>query len=34
MEHRKLLWMHYMDAYKTAGEEARRQLYKNAASNL
>ena len=25
--------MHYMDAYKTAGE-ARRQLHKNAASNL
>ena len=27
-------WMHYMDANKTAGEEARRQLHKNAASNL
>ena len=26
--------MHYMDANKTAGEEARRQLHKNAASNL
>ena len=26
--------MHYMDANKTAGEEARRQLYKIAASNL
>ena len=28
------IWMHYMDANKTAGEEARRQLHKNAASNL
>ena len=26
--------MHYMDANKTAGEEDRRQLHKNAASNL
>ena len=26
--------MHYMDANKTAGEEARRQLYKNVASNI
>ena len=26
--------MHYMDANKTAQEEARRQLHKNAASNL
>ena len=26
--------MHYMDANKTAGEETRRQLHKNAASNL
>ncbi len=26
--------MHYMDANKTAGEEARRQFHKNAASNL
>ena len=26
--------MHYMDANKTAGEEARRQLHKNAACNL
>ena len=26
--------MHYMDAKKTAGEEARRQLHKNAASNI
>ena len=25
---------HYMDSNKTAGEEARRQLHKNAASNL
>ena len=28
------VWMHYMDANKTAGEEARRQLRKNAASNI
>ena len=28
------LWMHYMDSNKTAGEEARLQLHKNAASNL
>ena len=28
------VWMHYMDANKTAGEEARRQLHKNAASNI
>ena len=26
--------MHYMDSKKTAGEKARRQLHKNAASNL
>ena len=26
--------MHYLDADKTAGEEARRQLYKNVASNI
>ena len=26
--------MHYMDSNKTAGEEARRQLHKNAVSNL
>ena len=26
--------MHYLDANKTAGEEARRQLYKKAASNI
>ena len=26
--------MHYMNANKTAGEEARLQLYKNAASNI
>ena len=24
----------YLDAYKTAGEEARRQLHKNVASNI
>ena len=28
------VWMLYMDSKKTAGEEARRQLHKNAASNL
>ena len=28
------IWMYYMDSNKTAGEEARRQLHKNAASNL
>ena len=28
------IWMHYMDSNKTAGEEARRQLHKNAASIL
>ena len=28
------VWMHYLDANKTAGEEARRQLHKNAPSNL
>ena len=28
------IWMHYMDSNKTAGEEARRQLHKNAASDL
>ena len=28
------IWMHYMDSNKTAREEARRQLHKNAASNL
>ena len=27
------IWMHYMDANKTAGEETRRQLHKNAACN-
>ena len=27
-------WVHHMDANKTAGEEARRQLHKNAACNL
>ena len=26
--------MHYLDAHKMAGEEARRQLHKNAASNI
>ena len=28
------VWMHYLDANKTAREEARRQLHKNAASNI
>ena len=28
------IWMHYMDANKTAREKARRQLYKNASSNI
>ena len=28
------IWVHYRDANKTAGEEARRQLHKNAACNL
>ena len=28
------VWMHYMDANKTAGEEARWQLHKNDASNI
>ena len=28
------VWMHYLDSNKTAGEEARRQLHKNAASNI
>ena len=28
------VWMHYVDANKMAGEEARRQLHKNAASNI
>ena len=27
-------WMHYLDANSMAGEEARRQLHKNAASNI
>ena len=28
------VWMHYLDANKTAGEEARRQLHKNVASTI
>ena len=28
-----VVWMHDLDANKTAGEEARRQLHKNVASN-
>ena len=29
-----IIWMNYMDSNKTDGEEARRQLHKNVASNL
>ena len=29
-----VVWMHYLNANKTAGEEARPQLYKNVASNI
>ena len=28
------IWMHYMDANKTDGEKAWRQLHKNAESNI
>ena len=28
------VWMHYLDANKTAGEETRQQLHKNVASNI
>ena len=28
------IWMHYLDANKMAGEKARRQLHKNAVSNI
>ena len=28
------VWMHYLNAYKTAEEEARRQLHKNVESNI
>ena len=28
------IWMHYVDANKTYGEKAWRQLHKNAASNI
>ena len=28
------VWMHHLDANKTAGEEARRRLHKNVASNI
>ena len=28
------IWMHYLDANKPDGEKARRQLHKNAASNI
>ena len=29
-----VIWMHYMDTNKTAGEKAGQQLHKNAASNI
>ena len=29
-----VIWMHYLDTNKTAGEKARQQLHKNAASNI
>ena len=28
------IWMHHLDANKMVGEEARRQLHKNVASNI
>ena len=28
------IWMHYLDANKTSGKKARRQLHKNAVSNI
>ena len=28
------VWMHHLDANKTAGEKARRQLHKNVARNI
>ena len=28
------VWMHHLDANKTAREEARQQLHKNVASNI
>ena len=28
------VWLHHLDANKTTGEEARRQLHKNVASNI
>ena len=28
------IWMHYLDADETVGEEARRQLHKNVASSI
>ena len=28
------VWMHYLDSKKMAGEEARRQIHKNVASNI
>ena len=28
------VWMHYLDANNTAGEEARRQIHKNVESNI
>ena len=29
-----VVWMHYVEANKTAGEETRRQLHKDVASNI
>ena len=29
-----VIWMHNLDANKTAGEKARQQLHKNAVSNI
>ena len=34
MHYLDALWMHYLDAKKTAGEKAWQQLHKNAASNI
>ena len=28
------IWMHYMDAHETAGEETRRKLHKNVKSSI
>ena len=29
-----VIWTHYLEAYKTAGEKARRQIHKNAVNNI